>query len=306
MNIGVVLVTFNRINDLKKALDSYEGQTKKPYYIIVVNNNSSDGTKKLLDNWCTKEDGIKRYVLNLEENIGGSGGFYEGLKTASELDGDWIWVADDDAFPEKNAIEEAEKFIALNENKNDLAAVCGAVINNGKFDLNHRRRIKIGALNITEYDVPEIEYEKQYFNLELFSYVGSLINKKYLQKVGLTEKDYFIYYDDTEHSYRLSKCGKILCNPKIRVIHDTYAQNRDSINWKEYYGIRNRMLFIKKHFEKKYFLYEYYKKNIKIIVKRLFRGKDSYHKLVITALNDANNGKKGIHDIYKPGWKYNK
>ena len=35
MKIGVILVTFNRLDKLKIALDCYEAQTHKPDYIIA-------------------------------------------------------------------------------------------------------------------------------------------------------------------------------------------------------------------------------------------------------------------------------
>jgi GT2 family glycosyltransferase len=43
MDIGVVLVTFNRLEKLKIALGSYDKQTVKPKYILVVDNKSTDG-----------------------------------------------------------------------------------------------------------------------------------------------------------------------------------------------------------------------------------------------------------------------
>lgn len=42
--IGAVIVTFNRIEKLKKALFSYESQTVVPDILIVVDNHSNDGT----------------------------------------------------------------------------------------------------------------------------------------------------------------------------------------------------------------------------------------------------------------------
>ena len=45
MKICVVIVTFNKLECLKKALISYEEQSKLPQCVIVVNNNSTDGTK---------------------------------------------------------------------------------------------------------------------------------------------------------------------------------------------------------------------------------------------------------------------
>ncbi len=50
-DIGAVIVTFNRLEKLKKALASYEKQTLLPEYIIVVDNASNDGTKEYLEEW---------------------------------------------------------------------------------------------------------------------------------------------------------------------------------------------------------------------------------------------------------------
>lgn len=306
MDIGVVLVTFNRMSYLKNALLKYENQIKKPKYILVVNNNSSDGTKEMLEEWKEKKNNtIDKYVINLEKNIGGSGGFYMGLKKSIELDADWIWVADDDAYPEDNALLEAEKFLINNKEKN-ISAICGSVINNNNIDISHRRRLSTGLLKVNEENISESEYNKEYFELNLFSYVGSIINKKALKKVGLTEKDYFIYYDDTEHAYRLSKLGKILCVPNIKVVHDVELQNRGEINWKLYYGIRNNLLFYKKHFAHRYFIYEYCK-NIGRILKSIGYSQGKvYRKLIFKASRDARRNIKGLDKIYRPGWKYNK
>lgn len=304
MDIGVVLVTFNRINDLKKALKHYENQQKKPSYIIVVNNNSSDGTEEALEEWKNVNNNIEKYVINLKENIGGSGGFYKGLELALKMKSDWIWVADDDAYADEKAFSNAEKFLRRYSDINEITALCGAVINNNKIDISHRRRIKKNTFRIIEEVVPKEEYNSKYFELDLFSYVGTIISKKYMNKVGITERDYFIYCDDTEHSYRLSRCGKIICDPSIRVVHDTEFQNREEISWKSYYAIRNRILFIKKHFPKRYFIYEYYRNLIRVSIKKIKNTGDQYNTLIYEANNDAKNNIKGIHKIYRPGWKY--
>lgn len=303
MDIGVVLVTFNRRDYLKKALLKYENQIKKPQYILVVNNNSSDGTKEMLEEWKKKNNNIDKYVVNIEKNIGGSGGFYTGLEKAMNLDANWIWVADDDAYPIDTAFLEAEKFL-MNNKRNNISAICGTVINNGNIDISHRRRLKTGLFKINEENINENEYNKEYFELDLFSYVGSIINKEALKKIGLTEKEYFIYYDDTEHSYRLSKVGKILCIPSIKVIHDVKLQDREKIDWKRYYGIRNNLLFYKKHFPNRYFMYEYCKNIGRILKSISYSDSKVYRRLILKANRDAKQNIKGLDELYKPGWKY--
>ena len=45
MKVGVVIVTFNRLEKLKLALESFKSQTYLPSYVLVVNNASTDGTE---------------------------------------------------------------------------------------------------------------------------------------------------------------------------------------------------------------------------------------------------------------------
>lgn len=301
MKIGVVIVTYNRINELRKAIKLYEEQTFKPEYIIIVNNNSCDGTKEYLCEWENKLSNIDKRVITLSKNLGGSGGFYEGLKESYKFDSEWIWVSDDDAFPDITAFEKMYKFLSSKDSKeiDKIASICGEVINNGQIDLSHRRRIKKGFLNVEQIPIEQSKYSNKEFDIDFFSYVGSAINKKFLEKVGLTEKDYFIYYDDTEHSYRLKEVGRIICVPDIKIVHDVKIDSENNLNWKSYYGIRNKIIFLKKHFKSRYYMVNYIKEKAKCI----FRKDKRKNELINAALNDGIKNVQGIHKIYKPGWK---
>ena len=47
--ILAVIVTYNRVNDLKNCVNSLRRQTYRYFDILVVNNGSIDGTKEYLD-----------------------------------------------------------------------------------------------------------------------------------------------------------------------------------------------------------------------------------------------------------------
>ncbi len=302
--VGVVVVTFNRLNLLKRALQAYEEQTCKPKYVVVVNNYCTDGTLEYLNEWKEKASEYSKYIVNLDVNIGSSGGFYEGLKKSLELDADWIWVADDDAYPDLSALEITDSML---QDKtvvtNQVTSICGAVINNGIIDIVHRKRTSCNGLKIRLIPVPVAEYEKKYFDMDLFSYVGVIINKNALKQVGLPKKDYYILYDDTEHSMRLKKKGKILCFPSIKIIHNTTVSNND---YRRYYFYRNRFDFYKTHFSRKAFLYMFFAEVCKARCHILIGRKIEFYKLKLEAIKDAYNGKLGFHKIYRPGWHLNR
>lgn len=314
MKIGVVLVTYNRLEKLKIALNAYNDQEVKPHYVLVVNNNSNDGTKEYLENCWQKEDSAyTRYVVNLDKNTGGSGGFYEGLKRSLELDADWVWVADDDAYPKKDAFKIGKEYLEnYNDSEKNISAICGTVLkSDGKsIDCSHRRKIYTSFLNrILQPYSKESDYKKDEFEINGFSYVGTMINKEKLKQTDLTKKDYFIYYDDTEHSYRLSKLGKIICIPKLQVVHDApHSDMNEIVKWKLYYLVRNTLDFIRCNFDEKYFKMACFEVPFKFKVAVLLYGKDkkSGYAMIKEAVKDAKANKTGLHEIYKPGWNPNK
>lgn len=110
-SVAVVIVTYNRLKKLKTALYYYEKQILLPEYIIIVNNYSTDETKEYLEEWKKKVNKFKKIVINAKENLGGSGGFYLGQQEAMKLNVDWIYLADDDAYPDSNYISNLVKYL---------------------------------------------------------------------------------------------------------------------------------------------------------------------------------------------------
>jgi GT2 family glycosyltransferase len=307
MDIGVVLVTFNRLEKLKIALGSYDKQTVKPKYILVVDNKSTDGTREFLEEWKNDKKEYDKHVVFMDKNTGGSGGFYEGLKNSLNLDAKWVWVADDDAYPKENAFEVAQNYLK-EKDENEISALCGTVLkSNAKtIDVSHRRRIYTSAFNRIKQPYSKVsDYKKDEFEINGLSYVGSLINKEKLQQTELTKKEYFIYFDDTEHGYRLSKLGKIICIPKMQVVHDAPHSNmREIVKWKLYYLVRNTLDFIRCNFDEKYFKVACKEVPFKFKVAVFLFGKNKKdgYKMIKAGLEDAKLGKTGLHEIYKPGW----
>jgi len=303
--IGVVLVTYNRLDKLKITLDCFEKQEYLPEYILIVNNASTDGTREYLKAWEKQHSRYKRNIISSEKNTGGSGGFYLGFDAAMKQSADWIWVSDDDAFPEKDALKNAAEFLGHQKtDRNQISAICGTVINNGEIDLAHRKNMFRRGLNVVEEFIPASEYKKNYFELNCFSYVGSIINRNKLGEIGLTLKEYFLWWDDTEHSLRLSKVGRIYCVPTIKIHHDV-TNGTGEFTWKTYYGFRNMADLYKRHFSRICYEYFSFKLTCKTYLMDIL-GKDRQkNKAIRCSLRDCRKGKFGIHEVYKPGWKAN-
>lgn len=289
MDFTVVIVTYNRLECLKKALNAFEKQNYQPKDMIVINNASNDGTYEFLAQWKEKDSTFSKKIINKDENTGGSGGFYTGLEEALKLKNDWIWLSDDDAYPDENALYFANEYIE-NNNTDNVSAICSEILNNGHIDTWHRRREKKGLFKIGWENVPETEYNTC-FKLDLFSYVGCIINKSKLIQAGLTNKEYFIWYDDTEHSLRLRQYGEIICVPSIITVHDVLVSNE--INWKYFYAIRNYNDMIKRHYSRRFYLASYYSAKVHALLRLLNKNTREQGRIALDALRDVKNGVLG-------------
>lgn len=304
MKIAAVIVTFNRLEKLKKALSAYEAQVTPVDDLIVVDNCSTDGTDLFLKDWKNASGVSKRHVVYMEENLGGAGGFHDGCEYAMTLNPDWVFVADDDAYPDNELISRFKTFVEKN-GADGISAICGSVLDvNGNIAMHHRRTITVEYLLRCRFHYSVLaDYQKECFAINQFSYVGTFMKVSSLRRVGLCNREFFIYFDDGEHSLRMSKDGEILCVPQLRIIHDdgfsTEKKNNgnNSPLWRSYYQIRNSIYTFLHHYPivglEKVFL---------IFITSVLLGKTSKEKkqMVKTAIKDAIFNKLGKHPTYRP------
>ncbi len=309
--IAVVLVTFNRLEKLKIALECYEKQQYSIEKMLLVDNCSTDGTVEYLKEWVGKKGNFAREVIFLPENTGGAGGFGSGMEYAlhqidkKKLSADWILVSDDDAFPQPDAIQKLINIYMnfTSEQQEQIVSLSSAVINHGEIHEAHRSKIVKSFLRVRFVGIDKDEYVNPYFELDLFSYVGTMIKIDALRKAGITNKDLFIYGDDNEHSLRLKKYGRLICVPESHFIHNTPGVESRKVGWHNYYNRRNQLFILKKYFPKRYFVTRFVKRYI-LDISLFSKYTKEEKKLFLTAQQDALAERLGKHIIYKPGFHF--
>ena len=95
MRVSTVVVTYNRYEMLAKSLRALLAQTRVPDEILVIDNASTDETPALFASDAEFDDPLIHYI-RLAKNLGGAGGFKEGMRRAAEAGNDWCWIMDDD------------------------------------------------------------------------------------------------------------------------------------------------------------------------------------------------------------------
>lgn len=229
--IAAIVVTFNRLELLKKVIASINKQTRPVSRIIVVNNSSTDGTKE----WLETQEGI---TIVTQENIGSSGGQYTGFKRAHEDGYEWLWVMDDDVTPRPDCLENLMKYsdkniiaIPLRYEKENMPVLLEIKELNMT---NPFRSIWKKIININDF-------ENNVAEIEGMAFEGPLFHRSVVDNIGLPEKKFFIYGDDTEYSIRALKE-----NMKLLFVKDAnfdrmldYEPPATRFSWKTYYVIRN-------------------------------------------------------------------
>ena len=313
---GMVIVTYNRLEKLKTVLERISSQSVAPDVVIVFDNHSTDGSDKVLDEWKAKQK-FKTIVHHNDTNLGGSGGFANGLKMMLEEDVDWIYLGDDDAYPNTDLIEKFKEYVFKHQDEIDgISSISTRVDDPMGISFFHRKNIIRGKLKPVEvFSVPS-DYEKEEFEATLFSFVGVILNKTKAIQAGLPRQEFFIIGDDTEYALRISKLGKNICVPSLKVLHDSMPilSNDIDITWKVYYGYRNMfeiyMTYFGKSLTGSYMFFKFLKARLKLFKYLITFNKVNFNKqqIFIMMLKDARSDFKkhkfGISEKYPPGKKF--
>lgn len=234
---SIVIITYNRKNDLRECIDSILNQSYVPDEIIIVDNNSTDGT----ENYFKSElkNPLVKYI-RLDKNLGVAGGRNYGIKQAS---GDILVFIDDDSLIEPiNAIE---KIIKKFEENPEIGIIAFKIVN------YHTKTIwREEFPHIDKSLNPEEEFETTYF-----IGAGHAIRREVFKKCGLYPDDYFYGMEELDLSFRVIDKGfKIVYFPKVLVWHKKSPLGRVTDEKKWIYTYRNRLAISYKYLNSLFFL----------------------------------------------------
>lgn len=311
-----IVVTFNRYKLLTQCLDALLCQTQ-PLDILLIDNNSTDGTSDLLlqDGYIDKN---KIFYKKLPKNIGGAGGFTEGVKWAMELQYDYMWLMDDDAEPALDALEK----LLLHVNTEESYSAYASKLFIGTKE-NHTLSLSgYGHRGIFDYKNPlpsfqkplkKEDYESQTSLIEMASFVGILVPLTSVKKIGLPRDDFFIHHDDVEYSLRLVQLGKILMVNDSHIYHKEKRQDEKIIKkccgvkkkrvrfdmlWIKYFGLRNS-IYIALRYGKNPFIIFKILWNYLVLLKDIILFDDNKQKRIYFASSSVFDGIFGIFDNEK-------
>jgi len=244
-SVCAIVVTYNRKEMVRDCLNALRAQTRPLDKIIVVDNCSTDGTAKML-----AKEFPETQIETLAANIGGAGGFHHGIRSAHEEGYDWLWVMDDDTAAAPDALEQL--LAARSPEAGALACLIRDLrgcINAGHHKLVYGPLMLIRKPKELEPswndDLPAI------LPLDANAFLGIMFPRTVVGQIGLPEADFFIYNDDTEYTYRVSRrwpihlvTGAVIIDRQGSLLDiGANATMAHPSPWRQYYGLRNAIRF---------------------------------------------------------------
>lgn len=253
--ITVVTVNYNTEDDTRNLLASIKKLNKSNFLlsIIVVDNGSKNIFKS--------DQSEDLEIIRIDENTGFTGGFNKGIKRALEKGADYVFIVNNDTILDHNIIENMLSVMESNSKigitvpkiyfakghefhkdryeKDELGKVFWYA--GGYMDWAHVQSIHRG--------VDEVDYG-QYDAIEKVTFATGccmLIKKEVLEKVGLFDDNFFLYYEDADLSERIKRAGYDIYYVPTAVLFHINASSSGGAGrgntLQDYFITRNQMLF---------------------------------------------------------------
>lgn len=217
MEVSIIIVNYNTLDLTIACVDSIVANTVRlEYEIIVVDNDSTDGSKEVL----SKDERIK--YIQSGTNLGFGRANNIGYEQSC---GKYVFLLNSDTILLNNAIKE---FYDKMEAASPQIACMGCLLvdkrgkqihSYGRFPTIKNEIVRKGvplclkSLKLsTGFDYCSVNYlDEHSFIVEYITGADLFIRREVIEKHGLFDKDFFMYYEETEMQYRYKQYGYLSC-----------------------------------------------------------------------------------------------
>ncbi|MGA2911251.1 MAG: glycosyltransferase family 2 protein [Candidatus Levyibacteriota bacterium] len=254
--VFVTLINYNSNQATSDCLHSLEEINTADFVlsVVVIDNASTEKFTK-----DKKYQKLNLKIIRSEKNLGFAGGQNLGIKFALDNGADYVVVLNDDVILDKDLIVELLKTFETNKDCGMVSPKIyfakGYEFHKDRYQQNELGKViwyaggKIDWQNViaSHRGVDEVDkgqYEKV-AETDFASGCCEMIKRKVLEKIGLFDERYFLYYEDNDLSQRAKAYNfKILYQPKAIMWHlNAGSTGGSGSTLHDYYITRNRLLF---------------------------------------------------------------
>lgn len=192
--------------------------------IVIVDNGAGWDVTELVSQYPE----VRLHVIPMGANQGSAAGFVAGISAALQDGAEMIWLLDDDNRPLPGALrallDAYDALLAHGGGKQDTAVLAfrpehqaDVAMGVPQARINPRRSSFLGfhVLDIpyklwrrTPWGSPRVRHGlPATVELDVAPYSGLLLHRETIEAIGLPRTDFVLYADDSEWSYRITRCG---------------------------------------------------------------------------------------------------
>ena len=250
-SVWVVLVNYNGKEDTLECVASLKAQGYPGLHVVVVDNGSADGSATAFRQAIASDPLVT--LIESPQNLGFAGGNNLGIRRALEAGADFVFLLNNDTVAEQGLVQ---GLADAAERDKDIGALSPLVtyyrdpdriwFYDGAFheQLCYMRHRHMGAKVSSEALKTQ--------DVNFISGCAMFIRREVLERVGLLDEDYFLYFEDVEFSWRVRKAGyRLVALPQVVVRHKVSASmgaagSNALTPLRAYYYGRNTFLFIRR------------------------------------------------------------
>ncbi len=215
IDLSIIIVSFNTKKLTTECVGSIiKSKPKVSYELIVVDNGSTDGSAAALRQ-------LRLKLIENKDNVGFAKANNQGIKIAK---GKYIMLLNSDTKVERDSIDGLYNFAVSHI---DAGVVGPRLINADGSVQGSVFRLPTISGAVRQYFLGQKELLDKYAPkgdepvvVEAIVMAAFLITPLAIQKVGLLDERYFMYFEDLDYCRRVNKSGlKIYYLPQTEIIH---------------------------------------------------------------------------------------
>ncbi len=257
MKLSIIIVNYNVkyfieqcIHSIQKAVDGLTAE------IFVVDNNSVDGSVRMI-----REKFPEVHLIENKDNKGFSKANNQGIRKSK---GEYILILNPDTILEDDTLIKCVNFMDEHPDAGGLGVKM--IDGKGKFLPESKRGLPSPSVAFfkmfgfsalfpkskifNKYHLGYLDKDKTH-EVDILAGAFMMLRKSVLNKIGLLDEDFFMYGEDIDLSYRITRAGfKNYYFPDTRIIHyKGESSKKSSLNY--VFMFYNAMIiFARKHFSK--------------------------------------------------------
>lgn len=234
--VAIVILNWNGWQDTTNCLSSLNVSEYKNFRIIIVDNGSTDDSVDHLQ--AVHADFT---IIETGVNLGFAGGCNVGIRYAFEISADYIWLLNNDTVVEQQSLSA----LVTTAGNNRLAGAVGSVL----YEMERPTVIQAwGGGGVNLHTGKSYHVKGQNGILTYLTGASLLLRAEALRQTGLLDEGFFVYWEDTDLSFRLSANGwRLLVEPSSRVWHRECSSTGRFSRSRARLFYRSRVRFLQKY-----------------------------------------------------------